>query len=103
MALFTRLKRLLTAREPSPPDQPRAPLGIVDGEIALCRSRIENARAVLDSLERRAMKAVRSGQDEVAARVLAEVSSVQAHILAEQAALREFEAQRANLHSVLAP
>lgn len=102
MALFTRFKRLLTAREPSPPDPPQAPLEIVDGEIALCRSRIENARAVLESLERRAITAVRAGQDQAAGRVLAEVSSVQAHIMAEQAALREFEAQRANLHSVLA-
>lgn len=102
MTFFTRFKRFLTPREPSPPDRPLAPLEIVDGEIALCRSRIEDARAVLENLERRAIKAVRAGQDEAARRVLAEVSSLQAHIIAEQAALREFEAQRANLHSVLA-
>lgn len=102
MALFTLLKRLLSAREPSPPVRPSSPVEIVEGEIALCRSRIENDRAVLQSLERRAIKAVRAGQDQTAARVLAEVSSVQAQLLAEQAALHEFEAQQANLRSVLA-
>lgn len=102
MALLTFLKRLLTTREPSPPKRPSSPLEIVEGEIELCRSRIENDRAVLQSLERQAIKAVRAGRDKTAARVLAEVRYVQSHLLAEQAALHDFEAQQTNLRSVLA-
>jgi phage shock protein A len=102
MTLYARLKQLLRVRTPVPPAQPHSPLEIVDTEIALCQSRIEDGCAVLKALERRAMEAVHTGHDETARRVLAEINSVQAHMLAEEAALREFKAQRAHLSAALA-
>lgn len=99
MASFSWFKRLRSARGERPATEPAAPLEIVEHEIELCRARIADARAVLQTLEGRAMQAVRAGQDETAAQMLAEVSSIQEHILAEQAALLQFEEQRANLHT----
>ena len=95
--MFSRLRELLSSFGARTPESvPPTPRQILDAEIAASEERVRTDTSILDSLEDRAMRAVREGREDTAQRIFAELSMLQERLAAEEVVLREFREQRAN-------